>query len=284
MRVALTSGYDRSLHAVALLHQLAARGHELVCCLSVREWNISRLRFYLRQLGPRRFAAKLRAKWLTGGRASGPAGGEVAPMLEYLERHGIVARRVSQACRMLNVRRVGVASLNSPAAIEVLRAARPDVIVYAGGGIVRQEFLDVAPHGVLNAHGGPLPRFRGMNAGEWALWHGVAPAVTVLRMDAGIDTGPILLSRPVPVDAWREIPRGRGESTRVSVEALLEAVDELAAGRLVPQSQEPAAGRQYFVMAEPLLEVLERRIAAGWLPSGLRSDEAGEATCATAKR
>jgi methionyl-tRNA formyltransferase len=120
---------------------------------------------------------------------------------------------------------------------------------------------------VLNAHGGPLPAFRGMNAAEWALFHGIRPSVTVHWMDEGIDTGPILFERPIPVEPWRHIPAGRGVATRVSVEALLEAADGIAAGTLTATPQDPAAGRQYFVMAEPLLDVVERWARAGRAPA-----------------
>jgi hypothetical protein len=120
---------------------------------------------------------------------------------------------------------------------------------------------------VLNAHGGPLPPIRGMNASEWALFHGVDPTVTMHLMDTGIDTGPMIMHRPIPTESWRSsIARGRGEAARVGVEGLLDAVDLLAKGTVEPTPQSYGDGRQYFIIADPLLEVLERWIADGRTP------------------
>jgi folate-dependent phosphoribosylglycinamide formyltransferase PurN len=273
----VTSGYGRSLHAIALLHQLKARGHEVPLCVSVRVLNAARLRSYVRQLGWKKFQRKVWAKLRPGAQPrSAGAQGEVAPMLAYLRQLGVSTKTVSDACADLGIREHHAHSLNDADALDALRAAAPDLVVYAGGGIVRKPFIDTARIGVLNAHGGPLPAFRGMNSGEWALFHGVAPEVTIHLIDTGIDTGPILLRRPVPVQAWREIPLGRGESTRVGVEALLEAVDLIAAGRHTLEPQAKDAGRQFFVMADPLLELLQRWIAEGRTPARKRADMPGD--------
>lgn len=260
LRVAVTAGYSRSLHAIALLHELQTRGCEVVLGLEVSALQWRRLRGYLRQIGMRKLAAKVRAK-LGGPGPGGNFAGEVAPMAAFLRERGIKSRSVAAACRRVRARYVRVSSLNGAAAIRALRKAAIDLVVYGGGGIVRGEFLQTPRLGVLNAHGGPLPRFRGMNAAEWALLHAVAPTVTVHFMDAGIDTGPILLERPIPAVAWTSIAGGRGAATRVGVEALLEAVERIAAGGGLAMPQEAEAGRLYHVMAEPLLEVLEYRTA-----------------------
>lgn len=256
MRITVTAGYGKSLHAIALIRQLAAQGHEVVLGLEVRALTAARLRFYLRRLGWRKLWSKARAKLLPGASRSSHAD-EVTPMRDYLRAQRITSRTVSQACRRVGARHVRVASLNIPRSCVALRGSRPDLVVYAGGGILRREFIEIPRLGVLNAHGGPLPAFRGMNVAEWALLHGVRPTVTVHYIDTGVDTGPILLQKSLPTDAWSSIARGRGIATRVGVEALLKAVQRIADGKAMAQPQRVAAGRQYFVMAEPLLEVLE---------------------------
>ena len=257
LRVAVTAGYGRSLHAIALLHSLAARGHEVVLCIQVRALNAGRLRGYLRQIGLRKLWGKIRAKLFA---STGEYGGEIAAMQAFNRNHHVFSGSIADECGVGNVRHIVVNRLDDAGVAAAVRAARADLIVYAGGGIVRRELLQATRLGVLNAHGGPLPRFRGMNAAEWAWLHGVAPTVTIHWMNEGIDTGPILFERPIPTNAWKTIAEGRGTATRVGVEALLEAVDRVAAGNVPAMPQEVEAGRQYHVMADPLLEVLERRL------------------------
>lgn len=261
MRIAVTSGYSKSLHAAALIVALKRAGHEVGLCLNVRLLSAGRLRFYARQLGWRRLWDKFRSRTRDDATPKNAGRGEIEPMRDWMRENRIEETTVPDAFRASGTKLANVADLNSAAAIAELKNYRPDLVVYAGGGILRRPLLDIPRLGVLNAHGGPLPAFRGMNSGEWALFHGVTPEVTVHFIDAGVDTGPILLRRPVPVESWQDIPTGRGESTRASVEALLEAVDLVARGGYEVQPQSPDDGRQFFVMAEPLLEVVQRWIA-----------------------
>jgi len=263
VRLAVTAAYGSSLHAVALLHELAAGGHDVALALQVGLFSPARLRAYARQLGWGKLSAKVRARLALG--RFGPSD-EIAPMREYLRARGIRSRTVARACRAVGAQYLRVSSLNAPRALRALREAAVDLVVYAGGGILRRDFIRTPRFGVLNAHGGPLPAFRGMNAGEWSLFYGVQPTVTVHFVDEGVDTGPMLLERPVDVPPGCTVPQLRGIATVVSVRALLEAVEQVAGARAQTTPQPPAAGRQHFVMAEPLVEVLERWLAEGRTP------------------
>jgi folate-dependent phosphoribosylglycinamide formyltransferase PurN len=265
MRLAVTAGYGGSLHAVALIHELAARGHDVAVVLEVRVLNSRRLRFYLRQLGWRKLWHKARSRWRAGSHA-GDLAEETAPILEHLRAQQIPSRRVSQACKATDARLVRVAGLNAARALDALRSADVDLVVYAGGGILRRSFIEIPRLGVLNGHGGPLPCFRGMNVSEWALFHGVRPLVAVHFIDPGIDTGPLLLQRPIPVQPGDSIARVRGVAVRVTVEALLEAVQLVADNAVRAVPQDLPAGRQYFTMADPLLEVVQRWLREGRTP------------------
>ncbi len=266
MRIVVTAAYARSLHAIALVHRLAAAGHEITAGFEVGVLSYARLRAYVRQLGWRKLISKVRARSSTG-RAAGGHADEVRPMQDYFAEHRITASSFREACRRSGAVHHKFRDLNEPASLAALQAARADLVVYAGGGILRKAFIQTPRLGVLNAHGGPLPAFRGMNAGEWALFHGVRPSVTVHYIDTGVDTGPLLLERPVEAGSWQNIALGRGCATRVSIESLLEAVTLIASGRLSPAPQQPGDGRQFFVMAEPLLEVLQRWLNDGRTPT-----------------
>jgi folate-dependent phosphoribosylglycinamide formyltransferase PurN len=264
MRIAVTSGYNASLHAIALLDRLHALGHQIPLCLQVTTLNWGRLRFLIRQIGWSRVLRTVLVKQLPPVAPTAAYGAEVLPMLDFLREHHIPNVGVRRTARRVGARMVQVSSLNSPKALKHLEEARVELVVYAGGGILRKDSIQRAGRGVVNAHGGPLPLFRGMNAIEWALLYGVRPEVSIHYIDTGIDTGPIFAKVRIPVDG-RPIAGIRGMATRIGVEGLLETVRDIENGKQ-PAPQDPAEGRQVHVMADPLLEVVERWLREGRTP------------------
>ncbi len=92
-------------------------------------------------------------------------------------------------------------SLRAPEAVAELAAYRPDAIVVAAfGQILRPAVLDLPPLGCLNVHASLLPRWRGAAPIAAALLAGdTETGVTIMRLDAGMDTGPILAQAAVPI-------------------------------------------------------------------------------------
>jgi methionyl-tRNA formyltransferase len=91
--------------------------------------------------------------------------------------------------------------LREPDAVQQLRECDPDVIVVAAfGQILRTDVLDLPPHGCVNVHASLLPRWRGASPINAAILHGDAETgVTIMRMDPGMDTGPMLSQRAIPI-------------------------------------------------------------------------------------
>jgi methionyl-tRNA formyltransferase len=143
------------------------------------------------------------------------------PALEKLaERHRIAAvftqpdRRAGrgQALHVSPVKRRALelrlpvhqpANFKTPEALELLRAAQVDVlIVVAYGLILPAAALALPKRGCFNIHASLLPRWRGAAPIQRALLAGdPVTGVTIMRMEAGLDTGPMLLSRSLPIDA-----------------------------------------------------------------------------------
>jgi methionyl-tRNA formyltransferase len=92
-------------------------------------------------------------------------------------------------------------SLKSSGALARLQDARPDAIVVAAYGmLLPPPFLDIGPHGALNIHASLLPRWRGAAPIQRALLAGDRETgVSIMKMDAGMDTGPVLARRSVPI-------------------------------------------------------------------------------------
>jgi methionyl-tRNA formyltransferase len=131
------------------------------------------------------------------------------------------------------------------------------LVVVAYGLILPREVLALAPLGCLNIHASILPRWRGAAPIERAILAGdTETGVTIMQMDAGLDTGPVLLQRRLAVSRSHTAGSLRHELSRLGAAALLEALDGLEAGTLKAAAQ-PAEGVTYA----PKITKSEARIA-----------------------
>lgn len=114
----------------------------------------------------------------------------------------------------------------------ILASVRPDLVVCMGfPWKVPADALAVPAHGWLNGHPSLLPRHRGPVPVAWAIRQGDEElGITFHRMDAELDTGPILAQRSMPVGAYCEPDAFYGRMGPVVIETLSEALAQLAAG------------------------------------------------------
>lgn len=137
-------------------------------------------------------------------------------------------------------------SLRTPEALAQLAAWQPEVIVVAAfGQVLRQEVLDLPPHGCLNVHASLLPRWRGAAPIPAAILAGDAlTGVTIMKMDAGLDTGPIIARREEPIRP-DDTQTALGERlAQLGARLLVETLPLYLEGTLLPQPQ-PEEGVTY---------------------------------------
>lgn len=130
--------------------------------------------------------------------------------------------------------------LSEPAAMEQLCDWQPDLIAVAAfGQILRPEVLDLPGHGCINVHASLLPRYRGAAPIQAAILNDDAQTgVTIMRMDPGVDTGPILSQRAIPI-----LPEDTAGSVSkrlapLGADLLIETLPDYLNGDLLPQAQE----------------------------------------------
>ena len=135
------------------------------------------------------------------------------------------------------------ASLKDPAARAALAAWAPEVlVVIAYGLLLPPEVLTLPPRGCLNVHASLLPRWRGAAPIQRALLAGDARSgVSIMQMDAGLDTGAVLLELPYAL-----APRETGGSLHdalatLGAEAIVQALGGLADGTLIARPQDASA-------------------------------------------
>jgi methionyl-tRNA formyltransferase len=172
---------------------------------------------------------------------------------------GVVASGQSLAvwARERGLRVEGVGRLEADA----LRPLAPDLVVLVGADIVPAAVLAVPRIGTINAHYGLLPAHRGMNVTEWSVLQGEPVGVTVHLVDAGVDTGDILLREEIPVAPGETFATLRRKHQDVAARLLVRAALQLRDGSARPQPQAPDQGRQYYRMHPALRRLAEARLA-----------------------
>ncbi len=127
-------------------------------------------------------------------------------------------------------------------AVQRLREENPDLIVVAAfGQILSQEILDLPRYGCINVHASLLPRYRGAAPIQWAVIDGEKESgVTIMQMNAGLDTGDILTQRAVPIDEKETGESLYDKLTLIGGQLLMETLPMIEAGTLTPVSQDDA--------------------------------------------
>ncbi|NBV20687.1 MAG: methionyl-tRNA formyltransferase [Proteobacteria bacterium] len=130
--------------------------------------------------------------------------------------------------------------------LQLLRELRPELVaVLAYGQILPQALLDIPTHGCLNVHTSLLPRWRGAAPIQWAILEGDAESgVTIMRMDAGLDTGGIVATRATPIAPEDNSQTLHDRLATLGAELLVQTIPRYVSGELPPCPQ-PAVGVTY---------------------------------------
>jgi methionyl-tRNA formyltransferase len=164
------------------------------------------------------------------------------------------------------------ARVRAPEAIAEIAELAPDLGVLADyGQVVPEDLLALAPRGILNIHPSILPRHRGATPIPAAIAAGdVETGVSLIRMDAGVDTGPIIAARAWPLAGTERAPDLESLAAREGASLLAASLDGWLDGTLaaIPQPGDGATLTRQFRKADARLDPsssaveLERRVRA----------------------
>jgi len=134
------------------------------------------------------------------------------------------------------------ARLRAPSAVDHLREHKPDLLVLADyGQIVPVELLDLPAHGALNLHPSLLPRHRGATPVPAAILAGdIETGVTLMRMDAGLDTGPIVAQERTPIEEAETAPQLEARLAHLAAGLLTRDLEQWLAGDISAVAQSEA--------------------------------------------
>ena len=139
--------------------------------------------------------------------------------------------------------------LRLPEAMEQLRSWAPELIVVAAfGQILRKDVLELPRYGCINIHASLLPRWRGAAPINAAILHGdEETGVTIMQMDVGLDTGPMLRQRSIPLTRQDTAGSVFDRLSTLGADLLLETLPDYLSGKLTPFPQ-PEEGVTYAPM------------------------------------
>ena len=172
----------------------------------------------------------------------------------------------------LNIPVMQPEKLRLPEPMEQLRAWAPDLIVVAAfGQILKNDVLEMPHYGCINVHASLLPRWRGAAPINAAILHGdEETGVTIMQMDVGLDTGPMLAKKSIRIKPDDTAGSVSQALSTLGADLLIETLPDYLAGNLTATSQ-PADGSTYAPMlkktdglldfTQPAVD-LERRVRA----------------------
>ena len=137
-----------------------------------------------------------------------------------------------------------------------LRALAPDlIVVVAYGCILPQSVLDIPKYGCINLHVSLLPKYRGSAPVQWAVLNGDAETgVSIMQMDAGLDTGDVLVCEKIAIGPEETSGTLFDRVTAVGARLLCETLPRIEAGALTPTPQDHAAATLAPVLTKELAE------------------------------
>ncbi|WP_238325952.1 methionyl-tRNA formyltransferase [Bryobacter aggregatus] len=151
--------------------------------------------------------------------------------------------------------------IRNTAIVEELKADAPDIMVIVGyGQIIPQSIIDIPRFGIVNVHGSLLPRYRGAAPIQWAIANGEhATGVTTMQINAGLDTGDMLLKAATEIDPNETAVELGARLAPMGATLLLETLTAIEQGTMIPIPQQDSEATH-----APILSRLDAAIDWNW--------------------
>jgi methionyl-tRNA formyltransferase len=169
----------------------------------------------------------------------------------------IVAGPVKEAAIALDLHVYQPESIKSESVSDFLNKIAPDaIVIIAYGHIIPARLLPLPRYGWINLHASLLPKYRGAAPIAWAIANGeTATGLTTMKIDAGMDTGPMLLQEEIPIGVEETTPELAARMAKAGAPLVLETLRHIERGDIEPRAQDPAR-----VSLAPMLKKEDGRI------------------------
>ena len=204
--IVITAGYDKSPFVLDVVNRLSINGIIVNSVIVTKSINLKRITKVLSTHG---ISGLLNAFIKSKGQSNNTHKNEIS---------------LRRWCQVNRVKYLSVKDINNIKVENHLKSLNSTLLLYGGGGIIRQNIIDACAMGILNAHLGLLPQIRGMNAAEWNVLLNLPQAVSIHFIDRGIDTGNVLKKVYYNIDAIRSRKELRIRALEEGAKAITEVV------------------------------------------------------------
>jgi hypothetical protein len=148
--------------------------------------------------------------------------------------------------------------LDDATSIERLRSLQCDIGLHAANVIYHDPTISAFRLGILNAHIGILPKYRGRCVAEWSVLQGDPTGVTVFFIDSGIDTGArIVLREFIPSNAWNSVRPLKNMLFGCDARLYRKALEVLMQPGVRFEGNDVSKGRRYYVMSKMFIRIVD---------------------------
>jgi len=259
LNIGITSESIFNSYASILIYKLIQHSDKPICIINAEKSKIVKLKNQLRKIGFRSTIKRIFQHYKIARCANQNS-------RNYLKEYALLNNiadwnmSLSKISKKEGIEYIIVDNINSKEAVDYIKNREVDILINAGGGIFKKAFISAPRIGVLNAHMGFLPSYRGMNVLEWSLFYGHKIGVTLHFIDRGIDTGDILLFKEIPIEKGDSINTLRAKSLVINIELMIQGINLIINKNETRIKQKFEQGKQYFVMHKRLKDLVERTL------------------------
>ncbi len=153
-----------------------------------------------------------------------------------------------------------VDKFNSKACAALLESLNIDLLTIVSAPILKEYIFTKAKSGCLNAHPGWLPKYRGLGANAYAIQNGDSPGVTVHFIDAGIDTGRIIVREKLSVNPGQTVAQINDQAMARGAELMASVIQKISENCLVMPSIDEPAGEMVYAMSYSSVKKINQQL------------------------
>lgn len=154
-----------------------------------------------------------------------------------------------------------VINFNSADTELILRKLKPEIIVLGGSRIIKEHIINIPEIGILNAHPGLLPKYRGVDVLQWSIYNDDPIGVTVHFIDKGVDTGGICKQEEIPIRKNDTLELLKSKANSISGKLMARVVKGIINNNSEPiKENKLEEGKQFYKMDADKLKIVKQKL------------------------